>query len=120
MRLVAARVAARALAGVFAVGCTLLVLGDARSQTLKAVKERGAVACGVSQGVIGFSAQSEDKEWSGIDADFCRALAAAIFDDASKVAFVPLSADDRFEALQSKKIDVLSRNSTWTMAREME
>jgi general L-amino acid transport system substrate-binding protein len=84
------------------------------------VKERGAVACGVSQGVIGFSAQSEDKEWSGIDADFCRALAAAIFDDASKVVFVPLSADDRFDALQSKKIDVLSRNSTWTMGRETE
>src|SRR4029079_2576823 len=69
---------------------------------------------------IGFSARAEDKDWTGIDADFCRALAAAIFDDPGKVEFVPLSAEDRFQALQSGKIDVLSRNSTWTMARETE
>jgi general L-amino acid transport system substrate-binding protein len=119
MRLFAARVALRALASVGAL-CCMMLAEPAWSQTLKAVKERGAVACGVSQGVIGFSAQSEDKEWSGIDADFCRALAAAIFDDTSKVEFVALSADDRFQALQSGKIDVLSRNSTWTMARETE
>lgn len=69
--------------------------------------------------MIGFSVQSDKSEWTGIDADFCRALAAAIFNDATKVKFVPLSADDRFRALQSKDIDVLSRNSTWTMGREV-
>jgi general L-amino acid transport system substrate-binding protein len=115
-----ARVVLRTLAFVVAIGCTASLGKDARAQTLKAVKDRGAVACGVSQGVIGFSAQSEDKSWTGIDADFCRALAAAIFDDPGKVAFAPLSAEDRFQALQSKQIDVLSRNSTWTMARETE
>jgi general L-amino acid transport system substrate-binding protein len=120
MRPVAARVALRPLAFVSVLGCAVLASVAASSQTLKAVKERGAVSCGVSQGVIGFSAQSEDKVWSGIDADFCRALAAAIFDDASKVEFVPLSADERFQALQAKTVDVLSRNSTWTMARETE
>ena len=69
---------------------------------------------------VGFSSQSDKGEWSGFDADFCRALAAAIFNDAGKVTFVPLSASDRFGALQSKQIDVLSRNSTWTMSRETE
>ena len=61
-----------------------------------------------------------DGQWTGLDVDFCRALAAAIFNDASKVQFEALSATDRFEALQSKKIDVLSRNSTWTLSRETE
>lgn len=115
-----ARVVLRTLALVLAIGCAPSLGDDARAQTLKAVTERGAVACGVSQGVIGFSAQSEDKSWTGIDADFCRALAAAIFDDPAKIEFVPLSAEERFQALQSKKIDVLSRNSTWTMGRETE
>jgi general L-amino acid transport system substrate-binding protein len=95
--------------------------GDpASAQTLQAVKERGTVACGVSQGVVGFSIKSDAGEWTGIDADFCRALAAAIFNDATKVTFVPLSADERFRALQSKEIDLLSRNSSWTMSRETE
>jgi general L-amino acid transport system substrate-binding protein len=120
MRLVAAHLALRALAFVSAIGCTVATAGIASAQTLDAVKLRGVVSCGVSHGVIGFSAQGEDKEWTGIDVDFCRALAAAIFNDASKVAFVPLSAEDRFQALQSKEVDVLSRNSTWTMARETE
>jgi len=120
MGLVAARAVLRTLTLIGAIGCAVSLGDSARSQTLKTVKERGAVACGVSQGVLGFSAQSEDKMWTGIDADFCRALAAAIFDDPGKVAFEPLSAEDRFQALQSKKIDVLSRNSTWTMARETE
>ena len=89
MRLVAARVVLRTLTFIIAIGCAVSLGDSARSQTLKTVKERGAVACGVSQGVLGFSAQSEDKMWTGIDADFCRALAAAIFDDPGKVAFVP-------------------------------
>ena len=91
-----------------------------RQQTLKTVKERGSLICGVSQGVAGFSLQAGDGQWTGFDVDFCRALAAAIFNDPTKVNFVPLSASDRFAALQAKQIDVLSRNSTWTMARELE
>ena len=93
---------------------------DASSQTLDAIKQRGTLICGVSQGVLGFSNRSPQGEWSGLDVDVCRALAAAIFNDPSKVQFEPLSATDRFAALQSKKIDVLSRNSTWTMSRETE
>jgi general L-amino acid transport system substrate-binding protein len=95
------------------------VFGHAASaQTLKAVKDRGELACGVSQGVFGFSSRSETGEWSGLDVDICRAIAAAIFNDPGKVRYVPLSAEERFAALQSNKIDVLSRNSTWTMSRE--
>jgi general L-amino acid transport system substrate-binding protein len=99
------------------IGCVMLCSG-AIAQTLQATKDRGAVACGVSPGVLGFSIQSDRSEWTGFDVDFCRALAAAIFNDAAKVKFVALSAEDRFRALQSKEIDVLSRNSTWTMSRE--
>jgi general L-amino acid transport system substrate-binding protein len=92
----------------------------ATAQTLKAVKERGALLCGVSEGLAGFSVKDPKGEWSGFDVDFCRALAAAIFNDAGKVRFVPLNAEARFPALQSGAIDILSRNSTWTMAREAE
>lgn len=92
----------------------------ASAQTLKAVRDRGHLICGVSQGLPGFSAQDGKGLWSGLDVDFCRALAAAIFNDTTKIEFVPLSAEDRFEALILKKIDVLSRNSTWTMGRETD
>lgn len=92
----------------------------ASAQTLKTVKDRGELICGVSRGVLGFSTPSDKGEWSGFDVDFCRALAAAIFNDASKVKFVPLSPGDRFRVLQAGEIDVLSRNSTWTMSREAE
>jgi general L-amino acid transport system substrate-binding protein len=88
------------------------------AQTLEAVKARGTLNCGVSQGLLGFSSIDDKGVWSGFDVDICRAVAAAIFDDPAKVAFVPLDAASRFAALQSKKIDVLSRNSTWTMSRE--
>jgi general L-amino acid transport system substrate-binding protein len=86
--------------------------------TLEDIHERGALICGVSQGVPGFSSADASGAWSGFDVDFCRALAAASLGDAAKVRFVPLSADERFEALKAKKIDVLARNSTWTMGRE--
>ncbi len=92
----------------------------AQAQTLKTAKERGALVCGVSEGLPGFSAKDAKGEWSGFDVDFCRALAAAIFNDPGKVRFVPLNAEERFSALQSGAIDILSRNSTWTMAREAE
>jgi len=88
------------------------------AQTLKAVKERGTLNCGVSQGLPGFSSIDEKNTWTGFDVDFCRAVAAAIFDDPFKVTFMPLDTESRFTALQSNMIDVLSRNSTWTMSRE--
>ena len=96
----------------------LLTAAPAAAQTLKAVKERGTLNCGINPGLLGFSVRDANGKWSGFDVDFCRALAAAIFNDPSKVAFMPLSAGDRFAALQSGQIDVLSRNSTWTISRE--
>ena len=90
----------------------------ANAQTLKAVKERGTLNCGVSQGLLGFSSMDDKSAWTGFDVDICRAVAAAIFDDPAKVTFMPLDAAARFTALQSNSIDVLSRNSTWTMSRE--
>jgi general L-amino acid transport system substrate-binding protein len=99
----------------FALG---FAVAPACAQTLKTVKERGSLLCGVSQGIAGFSLPDDKGNWSGIDVEFCRAIAAAIFNDASKVKFVPLSSKDRFTALQSNAIDVLSRNSTWTSSRD--
>lgn len=106
---------------IFLLVITLLAClwGHATSaQTLTTVKERGSLNCGVSQGLLGFSNKDEKGVWTGFDVDFCRAVAAAIFGDPTKVMFVPLDAVARFTALQSNKIDVLSRNSTWTMSRE--
>jgi len=84
----------------------------AGAQTLKAVKERGMLNCGVSQGLLGFSSMDDENAWTGFDVDICRAVAAAIFGDPAKVTFVPLDAAARFAALQSNQIDLLSRNST--------
>lgn len=88
--------------------------------TLDTVRERGALVCGVSEGLRGFSAPDANGEWSGFDVDLCRAVAAAVLGERSKVTFVPLSAEDRFRALADTKIDLLSRNSTWTMSRDLE
>ena len=85
---------------------------------LDRVKEKGFLQCGVSQGLPGFSNTDESGNWSGLDVDFCRAVAAAIFGDASKVKYTPLSAKERFTALQSGEIDMLSRNTTWTETRD--
>jgi general L-amino acid transport system substrate-binding protein len=106
-----------AAAATFTLGALLGAAG-AEAQTLKTVQDRGTLVCGVSQGLAGFSIKDDKGTWSGFDVDFCRALAAAIFNDPSKVQFVPLSASERFDALKNKQIDVLSRNSTWTMGRE--
>ncbi|WP_147022600.1 amino acid ABC transporter substrate-binding protein [Microvirga aerophila] len=86
--------------------------------TLESVNQRGVVQCGVSEGLYGFSERNSQGEWSGFDVDFCRAVAGAIFDDPSKVTFVPLSASERFDALRTSRVDLLSRNSTWTLERE--
>ena len=95
-----------------------LAVAPACAQTLKTVKDQGSLLCGVNQGIAGFSLPDDKGNWSGLDVEFCRAIAAAIFNDASKVKFVPLSSKDRFTALQSGAIDVLSRNSTWTSSRD--
>ncbi|GLK75303.1 amino acid ABC transporter substrate-binding protein [Methylopila jiangsuensis] len=92
--------------------------GAAQAATLDQVKQKGFVQCGVSTGLPGFSNPDEKGEWTGLDVDLCRAVAAAIFDDPAKVRFTPLTAKDRFTALQSGEIDVLSRNSTWTSSRD--
>jgi general L-amino acid transport system substrate-binding protein len=94
------------------------VAGSASAQTLKTVKDRGSLVCGVSQGLPGFSNPDDKGVWTGFDVDFCRALAAAIFNDPTKVRYSPLSARDRFEPLKSGQIDVLSRNTTWILSRD--
>ena len=86
--------------------------------TLADVLDRGELHCGVTTGVTGFSAPDSAGNWSGIDVDGCRSVAAAVFGDASKVKYVPLTAKERFTALQSGEIDVLYRNTTWTMQRD--
>jgi general L-amino acid transport system substrate-binding protein len=90
------------------------------TKTLKRTVRRDAVHCGVNTGLPGFSSRDDKGNWTGFDVDFCRAIAAAIFDDPNKVKFVPLDAKERFTELGSRKIDVLARNSTWTMSRETE
>lgn len=86
--------------------------------TLDQIKQKGFVQCGVSQGITGFSSPDDKGNWTGFDVDFCRALAAAIFNDPQKVKFSPLSTKDRFTALQSGEVDLLSRNTTWTLDRD--
>lgn len=96
----------------------LLASGAASAATLDNVKERGFLLCGVSQGMAGFSNPDTAGNWSGLDVDLCRAIAAAIFDDPSAVKFVPTSTKERFAALQSGEVDLLSRVTTWTMSRD--
>ncbi len=89
-------------------------------ETLDAVKAKGYVQCGVSQGLPGFSNPDDQGTWTGLDVDFCRAMGAAIFNDAEAVKYTPLSAKVRFTALTSGEIDVLARNTTWTMSRDTD
>jgi general L-amino acid transport system substrate-binding protein len=88
------------------------------TRTLKRTIRRGEVLCGVNAGLPGFSIPDDKGNWTGFDVDFCRAVAAAIFDDPTKAKFIPLDANERFKELQSRKVDILSRNSTWSMSRE--
>lgn len=88
------------------------------TKTLKRTTRRDAVHCGINPGLPGFSSTDEKGNWSGFDVDFCRAIAAAIFNDPSKVKFVPLDASERFTELQKRKVDVLSRNTAWNLSRE--
>jgi general L-amino acid transport system substrate-binding protein len=107
------------LATVFAIA-TMLALGAqaAFSQTLKTVQDRGQLVCGANGTLAGFGMPDPNGNWVGFDVDFCRAIAAAIFNDPTKVKFVPLTPGNRFTALQSGEIDVLARNTTWTMSRD--
>ena len=106
-----------ALAAVVALaGLTTAAL--AQQKTLDTVKARGTVNCGVTPGTPGFAFPDDKGNWSGLDVDYCRAVAAAIFGDPKKVSFKPLTAKERFTALQSGEIDVLSRVTTWTMSRD--
>ena len=87
--------------------------------TLDEVKKRGSLKCGVSSGLLGFSAQDAAGKWQGFDVDVCRAVAAAVLGDADKVSYVPLQAGQRLSALTDKKIDLLAHNTTWTMDRDL-
>jgi len=102
-----------------AVGAAAIVAaGAASAQTLEKVKQKGFLQCGSNTGLAGFGVPDEKGVWTGLDVDVCRAIAAAIFNDATKVKYVPLSSKDRFTALQSGEVDVLVRNSTWTLSRD--
>ncbi|MDB3969319.1 amino acid ABC transporter substrate-binding protein [Candidatus Pelagibacter ubique] len=91
-----------------------------KSKTLKNTQSKGFVRCGVSQGLPGFSNADAAGNWTGVDVDVCRAVAAAVLGDASKVKYTPLSAKERFTALTSGEIDILSRNTTWTLSRDAD
>ena len=103
---------------VVAVATTALAFGTAHATTLEDVKERGVLNCGVNTDLPGFSVTNESGNWSGFDVDYCRAVAAAVLGDAEAVNFVPLDAAVRFDALTNGEIDMLARNTTWTMARD--
>ena len=106
-------IAALAAAGV-------LVAGTANAQTLQEVKDRGNLNCGVATGVPGFAFTDESGEWQGFDVAVCKAVAAAIFDDPSKVEYTPTTGKTRFTALSSGEVDMLARNTTWTFSRDVD
>jgi len=109
---------AKLLSAIVGTAVLSMSAGAVSAATLDDVKGKDSVQCGVSQGLPGFSNQDQDGNWTGLDVDFCRAVASAIFGDPSKVKFTPLSAKERFTALQSGDVDLLSRNTTWTMSRD--
>lgn len=106
------------LAPLIALACATVAPHAHAGKTLDAVKQRGQVQCGVSTGVAGFSAPDAKGKWFGFDVDFCRAVAAAVLGDPDKVAYTALNAQQRFTALQSGQIDILSRNTSWTLTRD--
>jgi len=114
------------LLGVAAVGTVRALPGlapttanaQAQQGTFDVVKNRGTLICGVNTGLAGFAAPDSQGRWTGLDVDYCRAIAAAMFGDATKVRYVPTTAQNRFTALQSGEVDVLPRNTTWTLSRD--
>lgn len=111
----------RAIASIaFGLAASFLATGASAQATVTNVKQKGFLACGSNPALPGFGLPDPQGNWTGFDVDYCRAIAAAIFNDPTKVRFIPLSAKDRFTALQSGEIDVLARNSTWTMSRDTQ
>src|SRR5215216_5256883 len=108
----------RALTTVAVAAAVAVAASAASAQSLNAIKSRGMLNCGANGTLGGFGLPDAQGNWTGLDVDFCRALAAAIFNDPTKVKFVPLTARDRFTALQSGDVDVLARNTTWTSSRD--
>ena len=102
------------------VAAGIAATGASAQATLNSVKQKGFLVCGSNTGLAGFGLPDAQGNWTGLDVDFCRAMAAAIFDDPTKVRFIPLAAKDRFTALQSGEVDVLARNSTATMSRDTQ
>lgn len=101
-----------------AVASTFIAAPVFAGKTLDTIKSRGQLVCGVNTGLAGFSQADSQGNWTGLDVDVCRAIAAAILGDGGKVKWVPLTAQQRFTALQSGEIDILSRNTTWTLTRD--
>ena len=106
------------LTGMLGVAALALTASAASGATLDDVKAKGFVQCGVNTGLAGFASPNDKGEWSGFDVDLCKAVAAAVFGDATKVKYTPTTAKERFTALQSGEIDLLSRNTTWTLSRD--
>ena len=106
------------IVGTLALVAAVFVAQSASAQTLKTVKDRGILNCGSNGTLAGFGLPDAQGKWAGLDVDMCRAVAAAIFNDDKKIKFVPLSAKDRFTALQSGEVDLLARNTTWTSSRD--
>jgi general L-amino acid transport system substrate-binding protein len=106
------------LISLFLAGLAFAASHRASAQTLDQVKSRGQLICGVNVGLGGFALPDADGKWAGLEVDYCRAIAAAIFADGTKVKFVPLDAASRFEALKSGAVDVLIRSATWTLSRD--
>jgi general L-amino acid transport system substrate-binding protein len=94
-------------------------VGTAQAGLLDDVKAKGFIQCGVNTGLTGFSAPNDQGKWEGFDVDFCRAISAAVFGDPDKVKYTPLTSKERFTAVQSGEVDVLSRNTTWTFTRDV-
>ena len=111
----------RAIATIAAgLAATLMASAASAQATLNNVKQKGFLTCGANTGLAGFGVPDAQGNWTGLDVDLCRAIAAAVFNDPTKVRFIPLSAKDRFTALQSGEVDVLVRNTTWTMSRDTQ
>jgi general L-amino acid transport system substrate-binding protein len=104
----------------FGLTASLFATAASAQATLNSVKQKGMLTCGSNVGLPGFGLPDAQGNWTGLDVDYCRAIAAAIFNDPTKVRFIPLSAKDRFTALQSGEVDLLARNSTWTMSRDTQ
>lgn len=109
----------KVVASILSIGAVLFLSGPAQAgDTLARIEGRKTLNCGVSDGILGLSSKDQKGRWSGMDVDFCRALSAAVLGDPEKAIYVPLTAAARFSALKAGEVDVLARNTTWTLERE--